>query len=220
MEKHLTLTGLKERLKSISKIEHAIASTPITIQLKKYGKEAIGTQLMNMILELSTFFNLGKNMTEEQSAETAALLLEKYPVETLEDFSICFKKAKTGEYGKVYDRLDGHIIFEWFSTYLEEKYQVRERIIQEEKKKQEKEQAEKAAEIDRIRQAYKTHKYTRPRNSESTVTSSFVEALRQKYKVEYQESLKSKKDGNKICQGNDPNRQHPPQPDREDRFDG
>jgi len=192
--KSLTLTGFQERLKNITKIEAAIQSTPISIQIKRYGKKEIRAQLTAMILETSTFFNLGKNINEEQAAETAVLLIEKYPVETLEDFAICFKKAKMGAYGKVYDRLDGHIIFEWFASYLDEKYQVRERLIEEEKKQREAEEAKKAEEIAAIRRAYKTYRYERPKSGGNTLSNSFIEQLRERYKVEYDNSSSNTND--------------------------
>lgn len=60
-------------------------------------------------------------MNEDQAIETAYLLLDKYPHESLEDFVIMFRNAKTGKYGELYNRLDGQIIFKWMGEYLEEK---------------------------------------------------------------------------------------------------
>lgn len=192
--KSLTLTGFRERLKNITKVEAAIQSTPISMQIKRYGKKEIRAQLTAMILETSTFFNLGKNINEEQAAETAVLLIEKYPVETLEDFAICLKKAKMGAYGKVYDRLDGHIIFEWFASYLDEKYRIRERLIEEEKKRIAEENQRKADEIQNIRKAYKSHRFTPKQSGGNTLSNSFIEELRERYKVEHDNSSSNTND--------------------------
>lgn len=66
-------------------------------------------------------------MNEDQAIETAYLLLDKYPHESLEDFVIMFRNAKTGKYGELYNRLDGQIIFKWMGEYLEEKAAHREK---------------------------------------------------------------------------------------------
>lgn len=39
----------------------------------------------------------------------------------LEDFKLCFNRAKMGYYGKIYDRLDGQIIFEFLRAYSVER---------------------------------------------------------------------------------------------------
>lgn len=190
----MTLTVLQERLRSITRIESAINSQPIKIQIRRYGKGSVATQLASMILEVASYFNIGKNINEDQAAETASLLIEKYPVETLEDFAICFKKAKTGEYGKVYDRLDGQIIFEWFASYLDEKYRIRERLIEEEKKRIAEENQRKVDEIQNIRKAYKSHRFTPKQSGGNTLSNSFIEELRERYKVENDNSSSNTND--------------------------
>lgn len=41
-----------------------------------------------------------------------------------DDFKLCFNNAKRGKYGRVYDRIDGNIIYEWLQKYSEERVQT------------------------------------------------------------------------------------------------
>ena len=56
-------------------------------------------------------------MNENQIYETAQMILDSYPYFTLADINLIFKKAKKGDFGQIYDRLDGQIIFSWFTKY-------------------------------------------------------------------------------------------------------
>jgi len=120
------------------KIEQKI-TLDIAIQSKKnyvYRREneelALRT-ISGILLMFSDYFNTSNQLTETQSVLTASLFLEQYPAESIEDLILCLKKAKVGEYGKIYNRIDGGLIFEWFNRYLSEKYERFEQIKQNEK---------------------------------------------------------------------------------------
>lgn len=70
--------------------------------------------------------NLGKNMNPEQMNETAYMIMDEYPFLTLADINLVFKRAKMGEYGNLYDRLDGSIIMGWFKTYFTHRLEAAE----------------------------------------------------------------------------------------------
>jgi hypothetical protein len=106
----------------------AVQAISMKTAIAQTNEELIVSGLFNLILRTSAFFNLGKAMSEDQAIETAYLLLDKYPHESMEDFVIMFRNAKTGKYGELYNRLDGQIIFKWMGEYLEEKAAHREKL--------------------------------------------------------------------------------------------
>tara|TARA_R110000824_G_scaffold163590_2_gene339370 strand:+ start:1344 stop:1736 length:393 start_codon:yes stop_codon:yes gene_type:complete len=76
---------------------------------------------MFLLINLIEYYNIGKSMNAGQIEELGIILCENYNNWTIDDFALCFKKAKVGEYGKVYDRLDGGVINDWCQKYDSEK---------------------------------------------------------------------------------------------------
>lgn len=76
------------------------------------------TDLINGFLDT---LNIGKSMDGGQVLECAKMMLEDYSVLKPDDFVLFFNKAKRGYYGKAYDRMDAHVIFEWLEQYFYER---------------------------------------------------------------------------------------------------
>jgi hypothetical protein len=85
------------------------------------------------ILKLVSVVNINGNLTIQkyQIPVIASQLVEKYPVESLEDFVLCFKRGGAGFYGTIY-KLDASVLCEWMSAYLDEKYTFIEAKVKEE----------------------------------------------------------------------------------------
>lgn len=71
--------------------------------------------------------NLKWNIQTSQIKQIVEDLIDKYQYESLEDFILIFKRARQGEFGELY-RLDSAVIFGWMERYLDEKYEVTERL--------------------------------------------------------------------------------------------
>ena len=85
---------------------------------RKYSGETKSRALVVLFLsDLVKFFNVGKAMNDIQMAQTADLILEEFYYLNIEDFKLCFNMAKSGKFGKVYDRIDGQVIMDWLSMY-------------------------------------------------------------------------------------------------------
>jgi len=85
--------------------------------------------------------NQALNLKDAQVPIIADHLLQNYKWESIEDFTICFRRAAAGLYGEIY-RIDGAVIGQWFSRYLDEKYDALEQ-------KKEKEKPEKQEKVNR-----------------------------------------------------------------------
>jgi hypothetical protein len=77
---------------------------------------------MNRGAASSLFVGYGKHwffqiLESWQISEIATDVYQKYYFLSLEEFILVLKKGRTGEFGKVYDRLDGPIIYNNNSIY-------------------------------------------------------------------------------------------------------
>ena len=112
------------------KIEDCLNSdSPCMAVIKtELGETTLKAMLTVLIIETVEFFNVGKTMGESQVAQTVELIIEDFGFMKPDDFKLCFKNAKRGLYGngKLYDRIDGQIIFEWLNSYKTERMEASE----------------------------------------------------------------------------------------------
>ena len=109
-------------------VDIAIKATHVADLAKYIGERDMLKAVTGALLMAVEYFNIKGSMTETQAVQTAALWIEKYPLETFEDLLLCLKNAKIGKYGPVYNRIDGQTIFTWFGLYLDEKYERFEQL--------------------------------------------------------------------------------------------
>ena len=86
-----------------------------------YGYDFVQAYIESWIVNLRMFFNVGRAMTDAQTFETAMLIVDTFPCLNMADINLVFKKAKSGYFGQIYDRIDGNVIMGWFHRYFDER---------------------------------------------------------------------------------------------------
>ena len=86
-------------------------------QVKEQGSERVIDLISILILEVLEWYNVKNSMNESQILDAAYLVYNEFKRFNLYDLGLCFKRGKTGKYGKVYDRIDGGVLFEWLHKY-------------------------------------------------------------------------------------------------------
>lgn len=104
----------------VSTIEEAIKSKSpaLSILRRELGIESAKLIVFIWVADLVQFFNVGKTMNEHQVGETVNLIFKRFFFLKPEDIKLCFDNAKSGNYGKLFDRFDGMIILDCLSDYV------------------------------------------------------------------------------------------------------
>lgn len=104
-------------------IAGAINEPPISEVMKIVGKGKIVVFLKAELVLLSSRISVSGNITSEQLEFISTQLVEFFPNESLADFKLCFERGCMGQYGEIF-RMDGIVLRKWMEQYLDEKYQV------------------------------------------------------------------------------------------------
>jgi len=88
---------------------------------RQFGFDFTQAYIEGWIVNLREFINVGKKMSDQQTQETAMLIIENYPALKISDINLIFKRAKLGKFGSMYDRLDGQLVLSWFEAYFNER---------------------------------------------------------------------------------------------------
>lgn len=101
-------------------LESAILSNNFLAKFTGELENKALTSIQELLSNLQESLNVDKKLSLTQEYEVATLLIEKYGnILTLEEVALVFKKAKMSEYGKIFNRIDVQIIFEWIEKYLQ-----------------------------------------------------------------------------------------------------
>lgn len=110
-------------------------SKPLAALKVEFGAGMVEAGIMKILVENIRFFSLGKSMNDLQVLETAKLIVAEYYYFKLDDFKLFFTKFKRGEYGNLYDRLDGQVIMIALNQYRGQRLAEAERLNYEKHKK-------------------------------------------------------------------------------------
>jgi len=129
--------------KEITTLNNSASSTEVTLHQilasktspalseirKAKGEQTALGVLVALMDECQQYFNLQQPMNPQQLMLTAELIMEEYYYLRVEEFRLCFRMAMKGEYGPVYNRIDGQIFFEWIRKYFSKRDAVTTRMV-------------------------------------------------------------------------------------------
>lgn len=91
--------------------------------IRKNRRSELLDVVVELIIEVTTFHNVSRNMNAAQIAQTAQRIVDtkEYYFLNPTELKKCFDRGCEGAYGVVYDRMDGSVLFEWLKKYDQER---------------------------------------------------------------------------------------------------
>jgi hypothetical protein len=94
-----------------------------------------GVDRISLLMTIATYikincsvtWNIERNLTPEQCVTVASQILDLQHL-TFEDVICMMKKAKKGEYGTIYNRIDAGVVMEWVYAYEQERFEAYEQV--------------------------------------------------------------------------------------------
>jgi hypothetical protein len=107
----------------INSIEKAIKedSNGVSFYVKTFGFDTVQAVIELHLLALNESVNVGRPLTEFQIKEISIEIITVYYFLSVIEISLVLRKAKRGDYGKLYNALNIVDILSWFSSYAEER---------------------------------------------------------------------------------------------------
>ena len=129
-----SIKALTKRLNNANDLIKAENNTPSLGYICKVLKnEKLALALVKLhIIDLLDFINPARSMSIEQVEQTAELLISDYSYLKIADLLLVFKKAKKGEFGQLYEGIDGMKILQWFTQTWSDRMDAAEQQSQQE----------------------------------------------------------------------------------------
>lgn len=108
----------------VAKVSMAISELPEVLsigQLCRQSPETVDDNIVLILNDLRLFFQVDNMISTDGLYSLCSIITAEYKSLSLEEIAICMNNAKLGNYGKVYNRLDGAIILGWLKQYVIEK---------------------------------------------------------------------------------------------------
>jgi hypothetical protein len=107
----------------------ATKTSPTLAEIRKDKSQQATVNIMVAMMDAcQQYFNLQQPMNAQQLALTAELILEDYYYLRVDELQVCFRMAMKGEFGPLYNRIDGQVFFEWIKKFMSKRQAISERI--------------------------------------------------------------------------------------------
>jgi hypothetical protein len=92
--------------------------------MRTYGDDYIIAYIAMWLIGLNDFLNIKRKLNDPQIEELSFMLYQEYYYLNLADINLIFRKIKRGDYGQMYESIDGHKLLLWFEEYSSERARV------------------------------------------------------------------------------------------------
>jgi len=100
-------------------VQDSVGDSMAYLRAKEIGvsKDIVCAIIERLLAGLALSLNVGKNLEPFQLAPLSVKIYAKYYYLSFDEIMYVFDKGSSGQYGKIYDRIDEEIIMGWLSNY-------------------------------------------------------------------------------------------------------
>lgn len=111
-------------------IEGILTSDRVSIALirKNNGEKEARRKLIDVLIRINDFMNVGGKMNDDQLMGVATELIKDFYWLSIEDFKLCLIKMVKGVYGPIYGRIDITVIYDALNQYTADRGEVAEQM--------------------------------------------------------------------------------------------
>jgi hypothetical protein len=110
---------ITKRGQEVAAYLHTVPQFPPLRALAQHDEMGARDEIALLLIWLLEQLNISNTLTEAQIESISALVLEEFGWLRLEDLAIVMRSAIKGEYGLIYNRMDGAIILDWLRRYAD-----------------------------------------------------------------------------------------------------
>ena len=117
------IASCREKYAEINSCSKALeTSSPLLSHIKKsYGKQSAIAYIETWLYNLNDYLNISRRLKKEQIYETALYIIQDYYYLNIAELHLFFTKLKKGEFGNLYEGIDGYKILSFLKTYEQER---------------------------------------------------------------------------------------------------
>lgn len=115
--KAFSLQAINYSVKDVAEIALNYKPSSLLKLTKEYGGRRTIDAICLRIIEVLEWFNVKRSMNEAQIELAAQMIYSDFKHFNMYDIVVCFRGGMRGQYGKVLDRIDGSVLFEWLVKY-------------------------------------------------------------------------------------------------------
>jgi len=123
------IAACREKYEEVNSCSKALeTSSPLLSHVKNsYGKQSAIAYIETWLYNLNDYLNISRRLKKEQIYETALYIIQDYYFLNIAEIHLFFKKIKKGEFGNLYEGIDGYKVLSFLKEYDNERTAVFEK---------------------------------------------------------------------------------------------
>ena len=111
-----------------STLEAIKSEAPTIAEIRsQYGVGDLRKAIVKQLMSLNAYLHFDNPLSTMEMLDTADIVMQKYYYLKPADIALVLQRGRTGQYGKMFNRISAQDVIGWFATYVDERFAEAER---------------------------------------------------------------------------------------------